>query len=151
MRYAVDASFFFSEASLQGEIFTTPLVIEEIADVRSRCRLEALLATGLSVVSPSAESVRRVSAAAGETGDTTRLSSTDTDLLALSLDLGAVTVTDDYAVQNVAQRLGLGVEGILQRKARPRKWRFRCPGCNRRYSAAGTCPVCGSLLSRSLK
>ncbi|MDD1662381.1 MAG: nucleotide-binding protein [Methanomicrobiales archaeon] len=151
MRYAVDASFFFSEASLQGEIFTTPSVIEEIADVRSRCRLEALLATGLSVVSPSAESVRRVSAAAGETGDTTRLSSTDTDLLALSLDLGAVTVTDDYAVQNVAQRLGLGVEGILQRKARPRKWKFRCPGCNRRYSAPGTCPVCGSLLSRSLK
>lgn len=151
MRYAVDASFFFSEASLQGEIFTTPSVIEEIADVRSRCRLEALLATGLSVVSPSAESVRRVSAAAGETGDTTRLSSTDTDLLALSLDLGAVTVTDDYAIQNVAQRLGLGVEGILQRKARPRRWKFRCPGCNRRYSAAGTCPVCGSPLSRSLK
>ena len=151
MRYAVDASFFFSEASLQGEIFTTPSVIEEIADVRSRCRLEALLATGLSVVSPSAESVRRVSAAAGETGDTTRLSSTDTDLLALSLDLGAVTVTDDYAIQNVAQRLGLGIEGILQRRARPRRWKFRCPGCYRRYSAAGTCPVCGSPLSRSLK
>jgi UPF0271 protein len=151
MRYAIDASFFFSEASLQGEIFTTPSVIEEIADVRSQCRLEALLATGLSVVPPSSESVRRVSAAASETGDTTRLSSPDTDLLALSLDLGAVTVTDDYAVQNVAQRLGLGVEGILQRKARPRRWKFRCPGCNRRYSAAGTCPVCGSLLSRSLK
>jgi UPF0271 protein len=151
MRYAVDASFFFSEASLQGEIFTTPSVIEEIADVRSRCRLEALLATGLSVVSPSAESVSRVSAAAGETGDTTRLSSTDTDLLALSLDLGAVTVTDDYAIQNVAQRLGLAVEEILQRKARPRRWKFRCPGCNRRYSAAGSCPVCGSPLKRSLK
>jgi len=151
MRYAVDASFFFSDATLEGEIFTPPSVEEEIADIRSRLRLEALLATGLSVVSPSKESVRRVAAAAGETGDTTRLSPADTDLLALSLDLGAVAVTDDYAIQNVAQRLGLGFEGILQRKSRPRRWRFRCPGCNRRYSAAGTCPVCGSPLKRSLK
>jgi UPF0271 protein len=151
MRYAVDASFFFSEATLEGEVFAPPSVVDELTDVRSRCRLEALLASGLSVVSPSAESVRRVAAAAGETGDLIRLSPADTDLLALSLDLGAVTVTDDYAVQNVAQRLGLGVRGILQGKARPRRWKFRCPGCNRRYSAAGTCPVCGSLLSRTLK
>ena len=151
MRYVLDASFFFSEATLEGEIFTPPSVMEEIADVRSRLRLEALLASGLTVVSPSAESARRVALAAGETGDFNRLSPADTDLLALSLDLGAVAMTDDYAIQNVAQRLGLGVEGILQRKARPRRWKFRCPGCNRRYSAAGTCPVCGSLLSRSLK
>jgi len=151
MRYALDASFFFSEATLEGELFTPSSVVEEIADVRSRLRLEALLGSGLSVASPSAESRRRVTAAAGETGDITRLSPADTDLLALSLDLGAVIVTDDYAIQNVAQRLGLGVEGILQRKARPRRWKFRCTGCNRRYSAAGTCPVCGSLLSRSLK
>ncbi|MDD1661849.1 MAG: nucleotide-binding protein [Methanomicrobiales archaeon] len=151
MRYAVDASFFFSEAILQGELVTPPSVIEEISDVRSRCRLEALLATGLSVVPPSEESRRRTTTAAGETGDITRLSPADTDLLALSLDLGAVVVTDDYAVQNVAQRLGLGIEGILQRKARPRRWKFRCPACNRRYSSPGTCPVCGSPLSRSLK
>jgi UPF0271 protein len=151
MRYAVDASFFFSEATLEGEIFTPPSVVEEIAEVRSRCRLEVLLASGLSVVSPSKESARRVAAAAGETGDVTRLSPADTDLLALALDLGTIIVTDDYAIQNVAQMLGLGVEGILQRRARPRRWKFRCPGCERRYSAAGACPVCGSPLSRSLK
>ena len=151
MKYAVDASFFFSEATLEGEIITTPSVVEEITDARSRCRLEVLLESGLLVVPPSKESVRRIAAAAGETGDITRLSPADTDLLALSLDLGAVIVTDDYAIQNVAQRLGLGVEGILQRRARPRRWKFRCPGCNRRYSAPGACPVCGSPLSRSLK
>jgi UPF0271 protein len=151
MRYAVDASFFFSELALEGEILTTPSVVEELADVRSRCRLEALMASDLSVVLPSAESGERVSAAATETGDIARLSPADTDLLALSLDLRATVVTDDYAVQNVARKLGLRVRGILQREARPRRWRFRCPGCNRRYSAAGTCPVCGSALSRSLK
>jgi UPF0271 protein len=151
MRYVVDASFFFSEAILDGEILTPPSVVEEVADPRSRLRLEALLASGLSVVPPSPGSVRRVSGAAAETGDIPRLSPADIDLLALALDLGATVVTDDYAVQNVALRLGMGVKGILQGKARPRQWRFRCPGCNRRYSSAGTCPVCGSALKRTLK
>jgi UPF0271 protein len=151
MRYAVDASFFFSEATLAGEIFTTPSVVEEIADVRSRCRLEALLATGLSVHPPSLEGMRRASEAAEGTGDITRLSPADTDLLALALDTGATVVSDDYALQNVALSLGLGVSGILRGRGRARRWRFRCPGCNRRYTSAGACPACGSPLKRTLK
>jgi UPF0271 protein len=151
MRYAIDASFFFSELILQGEIFTPPSVVEELVDTRSRCRLEALLASGLSVATPSRECVARVIAAAGETGDAPRLSPADIDLLALSLDLGATLLSDDYAVQNVALRLGLGVRGILRGRARPRRWKFRCPGCGRRYPSAGSCPACGSSLKRTLK
>jgi UPF0271 protein len=151
MKYAVDASFFFSELALEGELFVTPSVVDELTDLRSRCRLEALLAGGLSIRSPSGDGLDRVARAAGETGDAPRLSPADTGLLALALDLGATVVSDDYAVQNVALGLGLGVRGILQRKARPRRWRFRCPGCNRRYAAAGTCPECGSPLKRTLK
>jgi UPF0271 protein len=151
MRYAVDASFFFSELALDGEIVAPPSVVEELADLRSKLRLEALLASGLSVRPPPGESLERVARAAGETGDSPRLSRADTDLLALALDCGATVVSDDYAVQNVALRLGLEVRGILQRKARPRRWKFRCPGCNRRYAAAGLCPDCGSPLKRTLK
>ncbi|HVN66692.1 MAG TPA: nucleotide-binding protein [Methanomicrobiales archaeon] len=151
MRYAVDASFFFSELVLDGEIFTPPSIVEELADVRSRCRMEALLASGLQVLGPSPESVRRVSDAAAVTGDAARLSSADTDLLALALDREAVIVSDDYAVQNTAFGLGLGLQGILRRKARPRRWRFRCPACHRRSAAAGTCPECGLSLKRTLK
>jgi endoribonuclease Nob1 len=151
MRHAVDASFFFSELSIGDEIFVPPSVVGELTDLRSRCRLEALLAVGLSIRSPSAENLGRVARAAGETGDAPRLSPADTDLLALALDLGATVVSDDYAVQNVALSLGLGVRGILQGRARPRRWRFRCPGCNRRYAAPGTCPECGSPLKRTLK
>ncbi len=101
--------------------------------------------------SPSKESVRRVAAAARETGDITRLSPADTDLLALALDLEAVIVTDDLCHPERRTEARAGGQGILQRKARPRRWKFRCPGCNRRYSAPGACPDCGSTLSRSLK
>jgi len=151
MRYALDSSFFFSELVLSGELYTTPTVVEEISDVHSRCRLEALLAGGLTVTAPSGEGEKRVATAATETGDIGRLSLADADLLALSLDLGATVVSDDYAVQNVALSLGIEVRGILRPKARRRRWRFRCPGCNRRYPLAGTCPACGSPLKRTLK
>ena len=151
MRYALDASFFFSGLTLEGELFAPPSIAEELADLRSRGRLEALLASGLSVLPPSKGSLDRVSGAAAETGDTPRLSDADRDLLALALDHEATVVSDDYAVQNVALRLGLGVQGILQRKARPRRWKFRCPGCNRRYTSAGACPECGTPLKRTLK
>ena len=151
MRYALDASFFFSGAALDGELLAPPSVVEELADLRSRGRLEVLLAAGLSVRSPSGESLDRVAKAARETGDAPRLSAADRDLLALALELGATIVSDDYAVQNVAFALGLGVRGILQGKARSRRWRFRCTGCNRRYASAGTCPECGSPLKRTLK
>ena len=151
MRYALDTSFFLAELALEGELFAPPSVVEELADLRSRGRLEALLATGLAVRSPSGESLARVARAAGETGDASRLTRADTDLLALALDLAATVVSDDYAVQNVALTLGLGVQGILRKRARPRRWKFRCPGCHRRYPAGGTCPECGSPLKRTLK
>ena len=151
MRYVLDASFFFSGLTLEGELFTPPSVAEELADLRSRGRLEALLAAGLSICSPSGESMDRVTRAAEETGDAPRLSAADRDVIALALDLDATVVTDDYALQNVALFLGLSVRGILQGKARPRRWKFRCTGCHRRYSSAGTCPECGSPLKRTLK
>ena len=151
MRYALDASFFFSELRLDGDLLVPPSVVEELADLRSKGRLEALLASGLSIQSPAGESLGRVDRAAGETGDASRLSAADRDLLALALGAGATVVSDDYAVQNVALALGLGVRGILQRKAGARKWKFRCPGCHRRFASAGTCPECGSPLKRTLK
>ena len=151
MRYALDTSFFLAELALEGELFAPPSVVEELADLRSRGRLEALLAVGLTVQSPSDKALERVARAAREVGDSSRLSQADTDLLALALDLGATVVSDDYSLQNVALFIGLGVQGILQRRARPRRWRFRCSGCNRRYAAAGICPECGSPLKRTLK
>jgi UPF0271 protein len=151
MKAVIDTSLFFIEYPISGELFTTPSVIEELVDLRSKCRYETLLAAGLQVIEPTQAGKRRVSDAAQQTGDADRISATDRDLLALALDLNATIFSDDFAVHNVAHTLGIMVHPVLQRHAKKRIWKFRCNGCRRLYLASGVCPVCGSPIKRTIK
>jgi UPF0271 protein len=90
-------------------------------------------------------------AAATASGDAGVLSEADIDLLALARDLSAVIVTDDFAVQNVAIRMGIETQQIQQRRARRVRWRFRCTGCGRYYRESGDCPICGAPMKRTMK
>ena len=145
----LDASAFFAEMPLEGVVLTTPSVVEELRDLRSRGRLEALLATGLRVESPGKGSLLCVDEAAARTGDAGVLSPADRDLLALALEREGTVVTDDFALQNAARELGIPVQPILQRRARKVRWRFRCPGCGATAGTPGSCPVCGANRERS--
>lgn len=145
----LDASAFFAEVPLDGVLLTTPSVVEELRDLRSRGRLESLLAAGLRVEEPDQAAIRRVGEAAGRTGDAGVLSPADRDLLALALEWEGTVVTDDFAVQNTARELRIPVQNILQRRARKTRWRFRCPGCGVTADSPGSCPVCGALRERS--
>lgn len=147
----LDTSFFFAEYPVTGELFTTPAVISELVDLRSKCRYEALLAAGLCIRETSRESLEKIRIAARSSGDAEKLSETDAGLLALALDTGGMLLTDDFAVQNVALTLGIPVQSMQQRKAKRRTWRFRCPGCGRRAEKPGECPVCGSQIKRTIK
>ncbi|MDD1656138.1 MAG: nucleotide-binding protein [Methanomicrobiales archaeon] len=145
----LDASAFFAEVPLSGVLFTTPSVVGELRDLRSKGRLESLLAAGLRVEEPGQASLLRVEEAAGRTGDAGVLSPADRDLLALALEREGTVVTDDFAVQNTARDLGIPIQPILQRRARRIRWKFRCPGCGATADRPGSCPVCGSLRERS--
>ncbi len=151
MKYVLDASAFFSEWREEGEYHTVPLVLGELHDARARLRLELFAGMGLRVHAPSAASRERVLHATVRTGDAGVLSPADRDLLALALELDGVLVTDDFAVQNVAHALGIATRPIIQRAARPRRWRFRCVGCGVTGDAPGECPVCGAAMKRSIK
>jgi UPF0271 protein len=151
MKSVLDASVFFTDLPLEGELYTTPLVISELKDLRSKGRLESLLTQGLVVTEPGRESRRRVEDAAEQSGDRIVLSRADIDLLALALELGAVILTDDFAIQNTAPILGVETLSLMQRKAVRRTWRFRCTGCGRYYSQPGYCMVCGAIIKRKLK
>jgi UPF0271 protein len=150
MKSVLDTSVFFIEYPLSGEMFTSPSVIEELVDLRSKCRYEALVAQGLQVRSPSPASTAAILAAAQKTGDADRISGTDIEILALARDLGATVISDDFAVQNIAHELGVATHPIRQRGAKKRVWKFRCTGCKKFYRASGECPVCGSPIKRTI-
>jgi UPF0271 protein len=148
--YVLDASAFIYGIAPGGEMETVPAVYAEVKDERSRLKLEFM--EDLKVVEPDSRYVSRVAAAARETGDDRRLSKADGDLLALALQEAeagkdTVVMTDDYAVQNVARRLGIRAAALRQKKSRSSvAWEKRCTGCGRSFADGEECPVCGSPL-----
>jgi UPF0271 protein len=147
-RLVLDTSALFSMEDLprDADVFVTPSVLEELRKYEDR-RVERwgeLLRTSEA----SKASIKKVREAAGRTGDIARVSPTDVEVLALAIDLGAILLTDDYSIQNLAAYLGVpyrpvGLKGI--RKVL--KWRYKCTGCGRVFDKEmPECPVCGSPL-----
>jgi UPF0271 protein len=151
MRYILDTSFFFYDLRVDGELYTTRSVMDELRDLRSKSRFDVLCTQGLTVAVPSGENTEKVKAASKKSGDAGIISGTDRDILALALDLGAVLYTDDYAIQNVAGILGVQTAPIIQRKAKHIHWKYRCSGCGRYFDHDGECHICGSVIKRKLK
>ncbi len=154
MILVLDASAFFAggEALLAGfgpddRLLTTPSAADEVRDAAARCRLELMLERGLRVLGPAAASLDAVAGAAVAAGDADRVSSTDREVLALAHEHGATLVTDDFALQNTARRLGVACRPIAQRRAAPRRRGYRCAGCGRYGDGPGDCPVCGAAIA----
>ena len=145
----LDSSAFIRGYETDGPTATVPRVREELND-ESGFRFDALQGGGMRVHVPDSESVDRVMQAAAQSGDRGELSETDVRLVAAAFELDATLVTDDYAMQNVAERLGIAVETIGREGiTEEREWRFQCVGCGRTFdSNEGRCPICGSDLTR---
>ncbi len=108
---------------------------------------------GLRIFRPSGSSLKTVRDTAARTGDLEKLSSTDMDVIAVALETGGTIITDDFAIENVASRLGLKFLGAdLKPISREIKWQFRCTGCGKRFSShREECPVCGHEVKRIVK
>jgi UPF0271 protein len=147
--HVLDASAFIDEYHTDARTASVPMVREELED-ESAFRYDAMEGAGMHVHIPEEGTVEKVKRAAGETGDRDVLSETDIRLLAAAFELDGVLVTDDYAMQNVADKLQVDVsviarDGIDER----RDWTFQCQGCGREFdSNADRCPICGSDLAR---
>jgi len=113
----------------------------------------------LTVKKPTSSSMKTVQETSSEVGDAVVLSRADIEVLALALDLkenglSPTIVSDDYAIQNVSETLGmehasLATFGIAQKF----DWIYYCPACFRRYTtedADQTCRVCGTPLKRKV-
>ena len=147
--HILDSSAFINEYHTDERVATIPLVREELED-ESAYRFDAMEGSGMHLHIPDSETVERIERAARETGDLEELSRTDVRLVAAAFELDGRLVTDDYAMQNVAEKLDVPVEvidreGITDQRA----WSFRCQGCGREFDDHhDRCPVCGSELSR---
>lgn len=107
----------------------------------------------LNIREPGAKFLEEASKAAMESGDFNKLSRADMDVLALALEFKAIIITDDFAIENVASKLGISFIGAdLKEISKVIKWNFRCTGCGRRFSKfSKDCPVCGHSLRRTVK
>lgn len=150
MKLVLDTSALVSGMEFEGEAYLPSSVLREARQGGENARLEALLEARTRVLEPRKEELEAVGEVARETGDAPSLSPTDRDVLALALQLNAVVVTDDYAMQNVASRLGLSHRPALLPGIREEVgWTFRCKGCGRFWPRPQeTCPVCGAAVRR---
>jgi UPF0271 protein len=147
--HILDTSAFIHEYHTQESKASIPLVREELEDEHAY-RFDALEGSGMHLHIPEDETVERVERAARETGDLAELSETDVRLVAAAFELDGTLVTDDYAMQNVAEKLEVTVEVIAREGiSEQRDWRFQCAGCGREFDDNhDRCPICGSDLSR---
>ena len=147
--HVLDSSAFINEYHTDRDTASIPLVREELED-ESAFRFDAMEGSGMHIHIPAEGTVEKVRRAAGETGDRAELSDTDIRLLAAAFELDGVLVTDDYAMQNVADKLAVTVDVIAQEGiTEQRNWTFQCAGCGREFDEnRDRCPICGSDLTR---
>jgi UPF0271 protein len=147
--HVLDTSAFIHEYHTDEQTASIPLVQEELEGEHA-FRFDAMEGSGMHIHIPADGTVEKIRRAAGETGDGGELSDTDVRLLAAAFELDGVLVTDDYAMQNVADHLGVTVEVIARDGIdEQRNWRFQCQGCGREFDDDHErCPICGSDLAR---
>jgi len=145
MKYVVDSSVLI-EGFLppsNWEIIIPPSIHEEV-------RRKGLEFSIFKIISPRREFIKKVREIAEKSGDLSVLSRADIEALALALEESAILVTDDYAMQNVAEYLGIKWLSVHQKGIKERRrWKWRCTSCGRYFSKYyEKCPVCGGVLKR---
>ena len=146
-------------SALDTPTYSVPSVMNElIPETLPYTRFSASQESGhLTVKKPTPSSMKAVKGASSKVGDVGVLSRADLEVLALAVDLGEsgfspTIISDDYAVQNVAEALGvqhasLATLGITRKF----DWIYYCPACFRKYTiedAGRPCRVCGTRLRR---
>jgi endoribonuclease Nob1 len=142
-----------------GEAYSVRAVEEELsAGTMPQLRFRMFSEKGdLKVQTPSARAQAIVEDTSSKAGESGYLSKADREVLALALDLKLdghepVIVSDDYAIQNLAEHLQIGHSslanfGIVHRF----DWIMYCSACHRRYKPPEKkCRVCGTDLRRKV-
>jgi len=149
----------FDPFSVEDEQYSVPMVSMELSKGSlPGLRFDTAAKQGrLKVLEPDPVFVEKAKEASRKAGDVRYLSEADLQILALAVQLkefGFETsiVTDDYSIQNVAERMGLGFTPLATFGIRfYYKWLLYCPACHKKYPPDHKfkqCDICGTALKR---
>ena len=130
---------------------TTSHVYNEIKHIKKdHDAVQILIETRrLKISDPDHRFIITVNNAAKKSGDLPNLSQEDVSIIALSLQLNAELITDDFAVSNVAKNLSIKVIPVMTSGIKKIiTWVYYCPGCKTDFSETMNCPNCGNRLKR---
>ncbi len=149
----------FDPSSIIEESYSVPEVEAELtSNSISKIRFKTSVKSGkLKIIAPSPKYVNFIKRASGEIGDLGFLSEADISILALAAQLkdegrNPTIITDDYSIQNVAEKLGLKFMSLSTYGIRHQlHWVIYCPACNKKYPPNRKimiCENCGAKLKR---
>ncbi|WP_423792929.1 ribonuclease VapC [Methanocaldococcus indicus] len=149
-KYVLDASAIihgYNPNYYDYEYYITPETLEEIEENKVIIN-QAIQLGKVKIIQPKEEYIKKVKEVMKETGD--NLSYQDILCVALSLQLNATILTDDFGIQNVAKKLNLDCEGIFYKTNKSFVWKKVCKGCKKIYPIdyEGECEICGSKIVR---
>ncbi|MCD6591605.1 MAG: hypothetical protein J7K78_01120 [Thaumarchaeota archaeon] len=151
------AAFILGFTETSGELaVTSSKVLEEAKYGGARYRaLASKEGEMIKIIDPKPEYLKEVMELARKMGEL-ELSEADLSILALALQLSRegfepCLVTSDYSIQNLASKLGIGIQPILHDGIkRMISWETYCSVCKWSGEAAPgePCPRCGHRLKR---
>ena len=145
--------------SVSIEQYSVPTVRSELLEgSMPRVRFNAAVDSGkLKLMEPNPDFLAKVIEISKSVGDVLYLSEVDLQVLALALQLKSsdydpMVVTDDYSIQNVANRMSTRFVSLINFGIRYQfQWILYCPACHRKYPSdhqLKKCQVCGTELKR---
>jgi UPF0271 protein len=135
------------------ECYTTPQVYDEVKHIKkNHDALGILIETKrLKIFDPDTKYKDIVVKMAKATGDFRNLSQEDISSIALCLQLNGEILTDDFAISNVTESLGLKTIPLMTEGIKVKgNWVYYCPGCHKNFSQLAECPICGNMLRKKL-
>jgi len=152
----------FDPMAIPEKQYTVPEVKNELNSGSMQwIRFDAAVDNGkVSIMKPKDSFFQEILEASKKVGDIRYLSEADKQVLALALELkdSGLTpfiVTDDYSIQNVANKIGVEFTSLMTFGIKFRfKWILYCPACYRKYPSdykSKVCEVCGTEIKRKPK
>lgn len=149
--YVLDTSAIYNATDYPADkvLYSTPQVVKELRRVYRSERAELFVESRLRIVEPSKKSIESIRKVAEQTGDITRLSQTDIEVLSLAWELGAVLVTEDYSMQNISEAADIEFRSLYLPPIKEYvEWELKCLSCGAVSveKEARECRICGGRL-----